>query len=100
MNETKADPAGAAPAIPYSTLHGFAAESFRRAGLSEADAGVGADVLATTDAWGVFTHGTKSLRGYLRRLKLGGLRPAGRPRAAAEGPAWAVVDGDSALGMV
>jgi LDH2 family malate/lactate/ureidoglycolate dehydrogenase len=28
------------------------------------------------------------------------LRAAGRPRLAAEGPAWGIVDGDSALGMV
>jgi LDH2 family malate/lactate/ureidoglycolate dehydrogenase len=57
-------------------------------------------VLAATDAWGVFTHGTKLLRSYLRRLKAGGLRARGRPRVTAEGPAWALVDGDSCLGMV
>jgi len=44
-------------------------------------------VLSTTDAWGVFTHGTKALRGYLRRLRSGGLRPRGRPGVVAEGPA-------------
>lgn len=68
--------------------------------MSEADAATGADVLSTTDAWGVFTHGTKSLAGYLRRLKAGGLRAQGRPRIVAEGGGWATVDGDSALGMV
>ena len=44
-------------------------------------------VLSTTDAWGVFTHGAKALRGYLRRLRSGGLRPRGRPGVVAEGPA-------------
>jgi LDH2 family malate/lactate/ureidoglycolate dehydrogenase len=58
------------------------------------------DVLVMTDAWGVFTHGTKALAGYLRRLKLGGLRPQGRPHIAAEGGAWATIDGDSSLGMI
>lgn len=48
----------------------------------------------------MFTHGTKSLAGYLRRLQAGGLRPRGEPRIVAEGGAWATVDGDSALGMV
>lgn len=86
--------------VTYSRLHRFVAEAFQRAGLSETDASVGADVLATTDAWGVFTHGTKSVRGYLRRLQAGGSRPAGRPHLAAEGPAWGIVDGDSALSMV
>ncbi len=68
--------------------------------MSPDDAKVGADVLVMTDAWGVFTHGTKLLRGYLRRLKEGGLRAKGRPRITAEGPAWAIVDGDSALGQI
>ncbi len=86
--------------VSYAALHRFTARAFQQVGLSEADASTGADVLALTDAWGTFTHGTKSLRGYLRRLKAGGLRPEGKPRLAAEGPAWATVDGDSALAMI
>jgi len=89
-----------APVVSYATLHRFVVEAFRKVGVSDTDAIVTADVLATTDAWGIFTHGTKNVRGYLRRLKAGGLRATGRPWLAAEGPAWAIVDGDSALGMV
>ena len=59
-----------------------------------------ADVLVTTDTWGVFTHGVKALRGYVRRLRGGGLRTDARPHVVSEGPAWAIVDGDSGLGMV
>ena len=86
--------------VSYAVLHDVCAEAFRRAGLSAIDARTGADVLATTDAWGIHTHGAKLLRGYLRRLVAGGLRPAGQPRVAAEGGAWAIVDADSSLGMV
>ena len=81
-------------------LEAFSTEAFRRAGLSEADARASAEVLVTTDTWGVFTHGTKSLRGYIRRLQAGGIRREGRPRIQSEGPAWAMIDGDAALGMV
>lgn len=90
------------PAAPvsYPSLHRFVVEAFESAGVSDPDARVTADVLTMTDAWGVFTHGTKNVRGYLRRLRAGGLRATGRPRLAAEGPAWGLVDGDSALGMV
>src|SRR5262245_45304833 len=84
----------------YDDLHQFTREAFRRVGMSGSDATTGADVLVTTDAWGVFTHGTKSLAGYLRRLKAGGLRPQGTPRIVAEGGGWATVDGDSSIGMV
>jgi ureidoglycolate dehydrogenase (NAD+) len=100
MNEPTAAALAASPAVSFAALHRFVVQAFRSAGLLEADASVAADVLATTDAWGVFTHGTKNVRGYLRRLKAGGLRAAGRPRLAAEGPAWGIVDGDSALGMI
>ena len=88
------------PRIAFETLHTFTRDAFQRAGLSSADASTGADVLVTTDAWGIFTHGTKNLAGYIRRLKASGLRPHGRPVIASEGGSWAIVDGDSALAMV
>lgn len=81
-------------------LHGFVGAALGRAGLSAEDAATGADVLVTTDAWGVFTHGTKLLHGYLRRLQAGGLKADGRPGIVREGPAWALVDGQSSLAMV
>ena len=86
--------------ITYDTLREFTAKAFSRSGLSAEDAATGAEVLAMTDAWGVYTHGTKLLRGYLRRLKAGGLRAKERPTLAAEGLAWALVDGNSSLGLV
>jgi ureidoglycolate dehydrogenase (NAD+) len=88
------------PVVSVPRLHALCCDAFERAGLAPAHAQTGADVLSTTDAWGVFTHGSKALRGYLRRLQAGGLRADGRPHIAAEGPAWAIVDGDSSLGMV
>ncbi len=86
--------------ISFQSLHQFTSNAFLNVGMSEADAATGADVLATTDAWGIFTHGTKSLAGYLRRLQADGLRAKGRPRVVREGGGWASVDGDSSLGMV
>jgi ureidoglycolate dehydrogenase (NAD+) len=86
--------------VPLKRLELLLSTAFERAGLSAADAATGARVLATTDAWGVFTHGSKALRGYLRLLLAGGMRPDGRPAVSTEGPSWALVDGDSSLGMV
>lgn len=86
--------------VDFKKLHAFTANIFVCAGLSKKDADVAADVLVTTDAWGVYTHGTKLVRGYLRRLKAGGLRPQAQPEIAAQGPAWAVVNGNSALAMI
>jgi ureidoglycolate dehydrogenase (NAD+) len=86
--------------ISIPGLKAFCSDAFERAGLDPQDAETGAEVLSTTDAWGVFTHGSKALRGYLKRLYAGGLRARGRPRVTSEGPAWGLVDGASSLGMV
>lgn len=86
--------------VQHHVLDRFVQEAYRRVGLSEADAKMASTALVTTDAWGVFTHGTKSLTPYLRRLQRGGLRAQGRPRVVSEGGAWVTVDGDAALGLV
>ncbi|MEP6663404.1 MAG: Ldh family oxidoreductase, partial [Verrucomicrobiota bacterium] len=86
--------------VSIASLTQFTEAALVRVGLSETDARTAAEVLVTTDAWGVFTHGTKCLRGYLRRLKAGGLRADAQPEIAAQGSAWANVNGHSALAMV
>ncbi|MGC8641364.1 MAG: Ldh family oxidoreductase [Isosphaeraceae bacterium] len=86
--------------VPVAVLQEFCEAALSRGGLSATDARTTADVLVTTDTMGVFTHGTKSLRGYVRRLRAGGLNPLAQPRVVSEGPAWAIVDGNSAIGMV
>lgn len=86
--------------ITAPALRRFIREAFQAAGLAAAQAELAADVLATADELGVTTHGVKLLPGYLQRLKAGGARPQGKPRVTAEGPAWALVDGDSALGAL
>lgn len=86
--------------ISIASLTDFCVQALTRTGLSAIDATTTADALVTADAMGVFTHGTKLLAGYLHRLQGGGYRATGRPRVEREGPAWAVIDGDSALGQV
>ena len=86
--------------IAVADLHQFCVEALLKAGATEAHARTTADVLVTTDSWGTFTHGTKALRNYVRRLRGGGLRANGNPHIVKEGPAFAMVDGDSSLGMV
>lgn len=83
-----------------SSLTTFCVQALERVNVSPADARTTADALVTTDAMGVFTHGTKLLGGYLNKLKGGGYRSQGQPRIEREGPGWAVIDGDSALGQV
>ena len=86
--------------ISIAALTDFCIQALTRTGLSTTDAKTTADALVMTDTMGVFTHGTKLLSGYLHRLKGGGYRAVGQPHIEREGPGWAVIDGDSALGQV
>jgi LDH2 family malate/lactate/ureidoglycolate dehydrogenase len=86
--------------IAVADLEAFCVGALRRCGVSETDARTAADVLVTADAMGVYTHGTKALRGYVKRIRAGGIRADAVPRVVSRGPAWAIVDGGSALGMV
>lgn len=86
--------------IAVDELKAFVLQVLAKCGVAQEDAEITAEVLVTTDTWGVFTHGTKALYAYSRRLRANGLKPRGRPRVQKEGPAWALVDGDSSLGMV
>lgn len=86
--------------VSVAELERFCQEALKKCGLSDADARIAVDVLVTTDTFGVFTHGTKALKGYVRRIRGGGLKADAVPEICAEGPAWASVDGHSALAMV
>lgn len=81
-------------------LHELCVEAMRRAGMRESDARTTADVLVTTDTWGTFTHGTKHLCLYLRKLRAGGIDGQAVPAVVRQGPAWGVVDGCAAMAMV
>jgi ureidoglycolate dehydrogenase (NAD+) len=85
---------------PVSKLLRFVETCLLTTGLNEHDAQLTAESLVTTDTMGVFTHGTKLLGGYLKKLQGGGYKATATPQIEREGPAWAVVDGGSALGQV
>lgn len=86
--------------IAIRDLLRFTQQCLQNVGIRSADAYEAGLALVTTDAMGVFTHGTKLLPGYLRKLQAGGYVASAEPRIEREGPAWGVVDGQSALGQV
>ncbi|MBS0203845.1 MAG: Ldh family oxidoreductase [Planctomycetes bacterium] len=86
--------------VSVADLQAFCVEALRRVGAKDSHARTVAEVLVMTDTWGTFTHGTKLLRDYCKRVKSGGLRSDTDPAVVASGPAWAIVDGGSCLGHV
>lgn len=87
-------------AVSVEALHNVCMQALTRTGVSQSDAQTTADALVMTDTWGVYTHGSKLLAGYIRRLSGGGWNVTGRPVIDREGPSWAIVDGAHALGQV
>jgi ureidoglycolate dehydrogenase (NAD+) len=83
-----------------AALHEFCVQAMLCSGMSRADAEVTAQVLVTTDTWGVYTHGSKQLRPLLRNMRDGRLCADAAPEIAREGPGWALIDGHDAMPMV
>lgn len=92
--------AGTPELVTVEELLGFSKRLLERAGVGPEEASTTAEALVTTDTWGVFTHGTKLLPGYVRRIRAGGIRADASPEIERDGPAWAVVDARSTLGQV
>lgn len=86
--------------IKLKDLKDFSVKSLLAAGLSEEDANTAAEALITTDTFGVLTHGTKNLNQYIQKMEAGGLDAKAVPTIVCEGPAFAIIDGQKAIGMV
>ena len=63
------------PRIDAAKLRDFAAASFERVGMPEADARLTADTLVQADLWGHQSHGVMRLPWYTARLQSGAARP-------------------------
>ncbi len=83
--------------VQVQDLMTFCVDAMLQAGLSPEDARLTAEVLVTTDTWGVYTHGSRQLRGLLKNIRGGRLSAAASMEVVAEGPAWAMVDGHYAM---
>jgi len=86
--------------IRLSDLKAFCAQSLVKTGMSEKDARITAEVLAETDAYGTHSHGTVNLANYVKKAKAGGLDINAEPEVIKDGPAFAILDGKNAMGMV
>jgi LDH2 family malate/lactate/ureidoglycolate dehydrogenase len=80
-------------------LHTFCVAAMRKAGMRRKDAETTAEVLVTTDTWGVHTHGTKQLRNLLKNFREGRMNAQARPERVTEGPGWACYDGRHSMPM-
>lgn len=86
--------------ISFERLRAFCKEALVREGMSEENALRCADVLVETDGVGVYSHGTANLFNYIRKKRAGGVSFTAEPEVVLDGPAYAVIDGHNAMGMI
>lgn len=84
--------------VSVDDLTMLTATIFQRAGVPPADADLIAKLLIDTDLRGVFSHGTRTVNGYVRGFLEGRLNPKPQIRVLSDELTTAVVDGDGGLG--
>jgi LDH2 family malate/lactate/ureidoglycolate dehydrogenase len=93
-------PARPAAVVTADALRGFAAAVFERTGMSEADAGIVADVLVWANLRGVDTHGVVRIPRYFNLIEAGDMNPRPAIAVRSETPASVLIDADRAAGPV
>jgi LDH2 family malate/lactate/ureidoglycolate dehydrogenase len=93
-------PASAVITYDPERIAAFCALALERVGMARADAQILANALVTTDMRGVRTHGTLQLKGYIRQIQRGGMNPRAQFEVLAQGPSFALVDGQAGSGVV
>jgi len=81
-------------------LEKFCTDAMLAAGMEEESAKLTSEVLATTDSWGIYSHGTRQLRNYVKKINAGGINPKASPNVLSEGQSWALIDGNCSMAMV
>lgn len=86
--------------LPVETLRNFIKDVFLRAGATQQDAEICADVIIESDIRGIESHGIGRLKYYYQRIKNGQHQVTTNFEIVKETPTTAVVDGHHGLGMV
>jgi L-2-hydroxycarboxylate dehydrogenase (NAD+) len=86
--------------VPVHKLVDFSTIALVAMGVPSADAEIIANVLITSDLWGIRSHGIAHLKMYYERIKRGLQLPMTRMMVVKDTNATAVVDGGNGMGMV
>jgi LDH2 family malate/lactate/ureidoglycolate dehydrogenase len=86
--------------VPVNVLVDFMLEALTAMGTTSEDAKIIADVIITSDLWGIRSHGIAHLKMYHERIKKGLQLPATRWTVVKDSDATAVIDGGNGMGMV
>jgi LDH2 family malate/lactate/ureidoglycolate dehydrogenase len=86
--------------VDVETLRNFMADVFVGVDVPRKDADICAEVLITSDLWGIESHGIQRLKMYYDRIKEDIQLPVTKISIIREGPTTALVDGGNGMGHV
>ncbi|MBE0685286.1 MAG: Ldh family oxidoreductase [Anaerolineaceae bacterium] len=86
--------------VPVNTLVEFMLDALAAMGISDEDAKIIANVIITSDFFGVRSHGIAHLKMYYDRIKKGLQLPKTNITVVKDTPTTAVLDGGNGMGMV
>ncbi len=86
--------------IAVDTLQSFMVDVFLALGVPPDDARITAEILITSDLFGIESHGVGRLKMYYDRIKSGIQQPETRLEVIKDTPTTAVVDGGLGMGQV
>lgn len=81
-------------------LLSFCIDCLMKYGMSEKNAQTTAKLLVKTDKWGINTHGTKNLYGYIKKAIAGGVSFSNQPSILKDYPSLTLVDANNCMGFV
>ena len=86
--------------IGHEQLACYCADLLKAVGVPAADAELTAKIQVEADLRGVYSHGSRAIPRYADTVRRGAANPHPNITATAEGPAFALLDGDHGLGQV
>lgn len=86
--------------IPFEKVKEWSKKAYQKAGISEKDAAIIADVQATADLRGVYSHGIQKCPAYIKRIHENSIDPIAKPEIIKEAGAFVMVDGKNAMGQL
>lgn len=86
--------------IPVDTLHSFMIDIFAALAVPGEEARIAAEILITSDLWGIESHGVGRLKMYYDRIKRGVQLPVTKLEVVRDTATTAVIDGHLGMGQV
>lgn len=81
-------------------LEAFCIAALQTGGLSATDAAITARVFVTNDTWGVYTHGSKQIRGLLKNYRDGRMSLTNKPVVERDSPGSALINAKQTMPAV